>query len=108
MKTQPPASEPALAAHTAGPWRTYENAICAGHIVATATGRMICDTMSDYTSDAEQQANARLIASAPGLLAALESLSVAVRDAGKSGTNGNLARAEAQARAAIARAKGQP
>lgn len=39
------------------------------------------------------------------LLAALKALSVACRDAGKTGTEGNLAKAEAEARDAIARAE---
>ena len=44
---------------------------------------------------------------APELLQALKALSVAVRDAGKEGTAGNLARAEAQALFAISKAEGR-
>ncbi len=54
----------------------------------------------------EREANARLIAAAPELVAALKSLSEAVRDAGKEGTAGNLAHAEVQARATLAKAEG--
>lgn len=48
----------------------------------------------------------RAVNSHDELLAALKELSRAVADAGKEGTAGNLARAEAQAQTAIAKAEG--
>ena len=57
--------------HTPGPWRAYKDASLR-HTIGTAAGR-ICDMWGRdpaFHSD-EDAANARLIASAPDLLAAL-------------------------------------
>jgi len=61
--------------HTPGPWeateaRVYQNFTVCGQ----PSSRLICSchTHSDYTPWTEQNANARLIAAAPDLLAALK------------------------------------
>ena len=60
--------------HTPGPWSTFQDASLR-HAVATATVR-ICDMWGKDPAffTAEDAANARLIASAPDLLAALKAL----------------------------------
>lgn len=65
------------AQHTTGPWKTNKNA--AGNIWIQAQGRFIAEITPAYgevpeSIQAERQANARLIASAPELLEALQSL----------------------------------
>jgi len=67
--------------HTQGPWKVLENGKGIGkHCVGTTSDApiqaVICeiDTKSLQTNDAIRLANARLIAAAPDLLAALKSL----------------------------------
>lgn len=68
--------------HTKGPWKVLENARGNGRIcVTTANGApvqaVICeiDVKSVAIDDATRLANARLIAAAPDLLAALKAIS---------------------------------
>lgn len=56
------------AAHTPGPWETGK----LGHNVQGANGRLVAATMFvQFGNNSEDVANARLIAAAPDLLAAL-------------------------------------
>lgn len=54
--------------HTPGPWTANHN------IVATTRGRLAIDCGMSGATDAEDCANARLVAAAPELLAALKAL----------------------------------
>ena len=91
---------------TPGPWYAEKFCIWSGDcfVAGTATGQ----------GDPEQQANARLIASAPDLLAALAGCADALREAGKDFAQANKLAArpnlyelhERCARAAIAKARG--
>ena len=91
--------------HTPGPWEIIVPAR-SGHVHrVTSRGREFALVGCPRANDDEQAANARLIAAAPDLLAALERMLTAfpapkIRAAG--GFDGNLAHAEA--RAAIAKA----
>jgi hypothetical protein len=59
--------------HTSGPWKTNGRAGYAGHKVADATGRSVAAFPSTSNRAIEERdANAKLIAAAPDLLAALE------------------------------------
>lgn len=76
MATDTPQAQP-LTAHTAGPWSSREDDD--GVLVVTGGGRDICDVWLDREGSArpfedrrrERHANARLIRSAPTMLAAL-------------------------------------
>ena len=66
--------------HTKGHWKVYGSTQYAGFKVTDANGRSIAAFPSTSTRpDAERTANARLIAAAPDLLAALQAW-VAYRD----------------------------
>jgi hypothetical protein len=56
--------------HTPGPWLYQEGADAYTHIVRASGNRFLCQLAQDTSGVAE--ANARLIAAAPELLAALE------------------------------------
>jgi len=59
--------------HTPGPWEAHEN----GHIYAEERANAVARIFENYYHrDGEAQANARLIAAAPDMLAALERLDV--------------------------------
>ena len=63
--------------HTQGPWRAHvAHADLRTHadIVCTESGLHVCDVASYDESPDKRNANARLIAAAPDLLAALQSL----------------------------------
>lgn len=60
----------APAAHTPGPWLLSSSGV---HVRKTARGFNICD-LNDALPPGEWEANARLIAAAPELLAALRAL----------------------------------
>ena len=84
--------------HTQGPWTIGKQ----DHdviMIDTANGTAICDV---YGDSVDQPANARLIAAAPDLLEALETLyrAVCIADA-------DLRYGEELARAAIAKAKAE-
>jgi hypothetical protein len=89
--------------HTPGPWKVY-TAKNGGKIIGIgdAEGGGVTDpNFALWRAGKEQQANARLIAAAPDLLAALEGM-MALLDAG------SLYEPQAYAaRAAIAKARGQ-
>lgn len=101
-----------MSAHTPGPWETSSNAngqwdICEQH----GGDRIALVDLQDAQKDGgrshiTEESNARLIAAAPELLAALQLLTVAVHDAGKEGAT-PIADAETEARAAIAKAGGR-
>jgi hypothetical protein len=115
MKTKLEIPRAAESAHTPGPWTvaSVENTL-RGRVYfvrAIREGKPVVVADCGLTAEspptrAECEANARLIAAAPELLAALKTLIRAVADAGKEGTAGDLGRAESQARAALAKAEG--
>lgn len=102
----------APARHSPGPWtrepgQRFRHDESAG--VKDATG-IYCACALDRNRtdrDAEVEANARLIAAAPELLAACEALLIATDQLSETVVVEPLASAEAAARAAIAKAKGQ-
>ena len=62
-----------MTANTPGPWTAFNKGM--GDTEIIANNRVVCDcTFLDALDGSEFQANARLIAAAPDLLAALESL----------------------------------
>jgi len=69
--------------HTPGPWRGHNNGdgTMRGIYGEAPYGNMICYMTNPVPSNHEGAANARLIASAPALLQALEKLYVAIVDA---------------------------
>lgn len=82
----------ALAQHTPGPWRVVEHphetddGVRLRVIGADSRHVASCETVLDVRStSAESHANARLIAEAPALLAALSDLRAACEDAYKAG-----------------------
>lgn len=93
-------------AHTPGPWHVDS----VGNI-RTARGDVIADASDrvtrDYMDRAERAANARLIASAPALLAALENALVAMTTTriASGGVSPFMADAITAARAALAAAR---
>ena len=94
--------------HTPGPWKQGDACFSDmrsirsnGHRIAVADGGI-------STSDAEDHANARLIAAAPDLLEALESLYHAANSIGEDTCDPvAFAGALEDARASIAKARGQ-
>lgn len=89
--------------HTPGPWN-----VSGSHIVSVKTGVQLAEVFSPCGYDPKNQkeaANARLIAAAPDLLAALEQCLVIV-DAHRRISGGDGDMAAMNARAALARAKG--
>lgn len=89
--------------HTPGPWQTSRDAVPAGHVQVTvyeeATGQRVATAF-------EREENARLIAAAPDLLAALVECEQFVGDRGddKDDEEDHLL---GTIRAAIAKARGQ-
>ena len=64
-----------MSKHTPGPWRDGgPSAIGGWPVVGTGRGRIICYMRYAYPIDSKTAANARLIAAAPDLLAALKNL----------------------------------
>jgi len=91
--------------HTPGPWAVAD----VGEVVVCATGRTLCDVYSSFGTGEEQaDADARLIAAAPDLLAALEAF-VEAEHAASIGWRafGMYVDAVDAAKAAIAKARGQ-
>ena len=86
------------AQHTPGFWFVAQGRVCA------QDGTVVCDARSRH-AEAERDANARLIAAAPELLAALEK-TAAVFGWQSPNANPTVDAAIAAARAAIAKAKG--
>ena len=63
--------------HTKGPWRAHvahANLVTHSDFVCTESGLHVCDVASYGESPDKRNANARLIAAAPDLLAVLKSL----------------------------------
>jgi len=105
MKTNPAPTRPA---HTPGPWTIHESAFSSSLVkelhIGTPTRTAACvydDCAAGISVRSEVEANARLIAAAPELLAALEALCEDKYLADP--INADRMRA---ARAAIAKAKG--
>jgi hypothetical protein len=89
--------------HTSGPWKfSFESIDSEWAIITTASGSII----SNVNSDQRQKANARLIAAAPELLAALKQCLLIVDVFMRvSGGEGDIA--AMNARAAIAKAEAE-
>lgn len=97
------------ATHTRGPW-AIDGAVSAMNLdVIYGSGRIaMMECENDEISDEELLANARLIAAAPELLAALETLAVqADEDTPSHCRTDHFANALAEALAAIAKARGE-
>lgn len=62
--------------HTPGPWRYQERSDAYTHIVRAGENRFLCQLAQDTSGEAE--ANARMIAAAPELLAALRTCAEAL------------------------------
>ena len=105
-----------ISGHTKGPWKVTnaiigidEPVIHPSLVVAPPAGSVDPICSFDWMSNrpvAEQQANARLIAAAPALLAALRELTIAAEASGWDVDADNAPILNA-ARAAIAKARGQ-
>mgnify|MGYP007112880801 CR=1 FL=1 len=112
MKTITEVPAPTSPAHTPGPWTILPNTPHFVRAMHPAEGMQPVATV--YHFDGELAANARLIAAAPELLAALAGCADALREAGKDFAQANKLAArpnlyelhERSARAAIAKAKG--
>ena len=96
--------------HTKGPWRVIEhgkgfNKHCVGTSNTAPLQAVICEinTKSVGTSDAIRLANARLIAAAPDLLAALEEIALLATEIKRSHAADVIT---VKARAAISKAEG--
>lgn len=92
--------------HTPGPWKANLAAhqLRVPDSVNTVHGLHVCDVASYGASPEQRHANARLIAAAPELLSALESI-LSETD-GRNASHIGQDRAFSIARAAIAKAKG--
>jgi len=99
----------ATARHTPGPWRVTGGPTPRGNAagVCSVDGLHVTDVHGYGTSIETDHANARLIAAAPDLLAALENVSAKLERLCGVSYPDAIALDLSQARAAIARAKGQ-
>ena len=87
--------------HTPGPWRTFDTAYGAVHIVKRASDSHMTDVVViNRERNENAAADARLIAAAPDLLAALREMMSAMDDGSDEPTL-------VDARAAIAKAEGR-
>ena len=97
------------AKHTPGPWtvKSATSVVADGAQVASCGFKMGSWPKEDYDTE---EANARLIAAAPDLLAAcrwlIDQMAEPIHDGGDGGIVSDYARRYADARAAIARATG--
>jgi hypothetical protein len=87
--------------HTEGPWRYREGRDAYTHIVESATGRFLVQFAQDTTGEAE--ANARLAAAAPELLASLQ-WAMTAGQLGRLSQARDFVERSAEARDAIAKA----
>jgi hypothetical protein len=99
-----------VSAHTPGPWSlSGVMALDTPMWIVSVPGEQARIEISDYSQESE--ANARLIAAAPDLLAALEGLvevaKAALEEVNRDGAEWHVAAELAEARAAIAKARGQ-
>ena len=94
--------------HTPGPWHIGVRTFHAGRDVYGPKGEPVAVADDAITATPEAEANARLIAAAPDLLAALEALTACASMSGPAGTTAYLISNERMqaARAAIAKATG--
>lgn len=90
------------AQHAPGPWfQTYPRVICDASGVGIASSGLLSD---EKRSQAEQEANARLIAAAPELLAALKRVEEIIRSGDDLSKESHYGQEHNQIRAAIAKA----
>ena len=92
--------------HTPGPWDTVDGAILCKNVNAYGNFHIARFDRGDEPITDEDRANARLITAAPDLLAALE-LCLPFVDAVRRMSGGDGDATAMQARAAIAKARGQ-
>lgn len=89
--------------HTPGPWKIVD-----GTEVRGPSAVIICDTAAYYRRDDRTKDDARLIASAPDLVAALQALAIVAESvAHLRGLEREILPATDAARAAIAKALGE-
>lgn len=104
-----------LNAHTPGPWKTYRGAVWSTHesVSGPVTKGMRTNHVCAISErlkmpDGEREANARLIAAAPDMLAALEAIISQMDQGGQGATQVfNRDACIQHARAAIAKARGE-
>lgn len=103
-----------ITAHTPGPWSTDWGFIVAPDPNGVYPDLYIAEIAREDSEEPDrvaslevQEANARLLAAAPELLAALEYFYNISHDLPSSLEKGYLAQAQAQARAALCRARGE-
>src|SRR5688572_26003126 len=75
MSNSPKSKTAGHGTHTPGPWRVVTDQ---GNHLVTSRSSNICRLYRDHEADHEANANARLIAAAPELLAALKGLMKAI------------------------------
>ena len=123
MKTKTETTTTPKGAHTPGPWKANDNGFVHPANKTPAIGTTMIHGMDeDFASTRgcchappveEREANARLIAAAPELLEALETLDREVEmlemfgETGTTASRSNVEKAQLAARAAIANATGQ-
>lgn len=94
-----------MSAHTPGPWKFHEQGDANDYCLLTHENNWVISfRQNGEMRNAEQRANAQLIAAAPDLLAALQSMEMALT--GYTHQNDITANALAQCRTAIAKATG--
>mgnify|MGYP001562523686 CR=1 FL=1 len=92
------------AKHTPGPWKAYGQEV-QGDLNGKLRRVAYCNMTESgkVTTRIQAEANARLIAAAPDLLAALEKCAAMLANIGQGATNGDYLDALGEARAAIAK-----
>ena len=91
--------------HTPGPWNYQEESDAYTHIVRDSDGKYVCGCSQHTSGDAE--ANARLIAAAPELLAACKLIAAYVANGDADCRSNTFMAALQQGNAAIAKAEGR-
>jgi len=92
--------------HTQGPWGRNIAPAWKYPIIFAGRNTHVAKLITDELPESEQEANARLIAAAPDLLAAAEALVEFADSNNRINLTGKLAEAVGLARAAIAKAEG--
>ena len=98
--------EQTAASHTPGPWRAFQDAESCDVIAPDGYHVASVEPCNSVNPEAEQAANARLIAAAPDLLAALEQIAGYPHSDGIGLTPDHARLMRRQASAAIAKATG--
>lgn len=90
--------------HTRGPWHTGHNVYGHSQLAVMTDHAVLVAEVVDWPLEEVTESNARLIAAAPDLLAACEWLISAI---GEGSRDEHMIYAKEQARAAIAKARGE-